>query len=88
MERLKALVVFRDELKDYGDLFAFGRAEAKRMLRSPENMNVKDILYLANAGCIYNGSGEARVVSCCRDPLKVEVRQLNVEAKTLEARDR
>ena len=34
MVRLKALVVAGD-----------GRAEAKRLLRTPKNVNVKDILY-------------------------------------------
>ena len=41
--RLKALVVVGDGLEDYGDLLAVGRAEAKRMLRTHEN--VKGILY-------------------------------------------
>jgi hypothetical protein len=45
--RLKALVVVGDGLEDYGDLLAIGRAEAKRMLRTHENVNVKDILYSA-----------------------------------------
>jgi hypothetical protein len=50
MGRLKALVVFGDGLGDYGDLLAVGRAEAKRMLRTHENVNVKDILYSAKCG--------------------------------------
>jgi len=37
--RLKALVVAGDGLGDYGDLLAIGRAEAKRMLRTHENVN-------------------------------------------------
>jgi hypothetical protein len=45
--RLKALVVVGDGLEDYGDLLAVGRAEAKRLLRTHENVNVKDILYSA-----------------------------------------
>jgi hypothetical protein len=36
-----------DGLEDYGDLLAFGRAEAKRLLRTHENVNVKDISYSA-----------------------------------------
>jgi hypothetical protein len=48
--RLKALVVAGDGLEDYGDLLAVGRAEAKRMLRTHENVNVKDILYSAKCG--------------------------------------
>jgi hypothetical protein len=51
--RLKALVVVGDGLEDYGDLLAVGRAEAKRMLRTHENVNVKDILYSAKYGCIH-----------------------------------
>jgi len=47
MVRLKALVVVGDGLEDYGDLLAIGRAEAKRLLRTHENVNVKDILYSA-----------------------------------------
>lgn len=45
--KLKALVVFGDGLEDFGDLLAVGRAEAKRMLGTHENVNVKDILYSA-----------------------------------------
>ena len=48
--RLKALVVVGDGLEDYGDLLAVGRAEAKRMLRTHKNVNVKDILYSAKCG--------------------------------------
>jgi len=48
--RLKALVVVGDGLEDYGDLLAVGRAEAKRLLRTHENVNVKDILYSARCG--------------------------------------
>jgi hypothetical protein len=48
--RLKALVVVGDGLEDYGDLLAVGRAEAKRLLRTHENVNVKDILYSAKCG--------------------------------------
>jgi len=33
-----------------GDLLAIGRAEAKRILRTRENVNVKDILYSAKCG--------------------------------------
>lgn len=50
MVRLKALVVAGDGLEDYGDLLAVGRAEAKRMLRTHRNVNVKDILYSAKCG--------------------------------------
>jgi hypothetical protein len=50
MGRLKALVVVGGEVEDYGDLLAVGRAEAKRMLRTHENVNVKDILYSAKCG--------------------------------------
>lgn len=48
--RLKALVVVGDGVEDYGDLLAVGRAEAKRLLRTHENVNVKDILYSAKCG--------------------------------------
>lgn len=48
--RLKALVVVGDGLEDYGDLLAVGRTEAKRLLRTHENVNVKDILYSAKCG--------------------------------------
>jgi len=34
----------------YGDLLAIGRAEAKRLLRTHENVNVKDILFSAKCG--------------------------------------
>jgi hypothetical protein len=51
MVRLKALVVFfSDKADDFGDLLAIGRAEAKRLLRTSENVNVKDILYSARCG--------------------------------------
>ena len=51
MVRLKALVVFPNErVGDFGDLLAIGRAEAKRILRTRENVNVKDILYSAKCG--------------------------------------
>ena len=41
MVRLKALVVFPDDrVGDFGDLLAIGRAEAKRILRTRENVNV------------------------------------------------
>jgi hypothetical protein len=50
MVRLKALVVAGDGLEDYGDLLAIGRAEAKRMLRTHRNVNVKDILYSVKCG--------------------------------------
>jgi len=51
MVRLKALVVYpRDGVGDFGDLLAIGRAEAKRILRTRENVNVKDILYSAKCG--------------------------------------
>jgi hypothetical protein len=40
MVRLKALVVVADVVEDYGDLLAIGRAEAKHMLRTHENVNV------------------------------------------------
>ena len=32
----------------FGDLLAIGRTEAKRLLRTHKNLNVKDILYSAN----------------------------------------
>jgi len=48
MARLKALVVYpNDGVDDSGDLLAIGRAEAKRMLRTRENVNVENILYSA-----------------------------------------
>jgi hypothetical protein len=48
MVRLKALVVIpNDSINDLGDLLAIGRAEAKRILKTHENVNVKDILYSA-----------------------------------------
>jgi hypothetical protein len=50
MVRLKALVVHGDGLEDYGDLLAVGRAEAKRLLRTHKNVNVKDIQYSAKCG--------------------------------------
>jgi len=51
MVRLKALVVFpNDRVGDFGDLLAIGRTEAKRILRTRENVNVKDILYSAKCG--------------------------------------
>lgn len=50
MVRLKALVVAGDEVEDYGHLLAIGRAEAKRLLRTHENVNVKDILHSAKCG--------------------------------------
>ena len=37
-------------MEDYGDLLAVGRAEAKRLLRTHENVSVKDILYSAKCG--------------------------------------
>ena len=51
MPRLKALVVYPNEkVKDYGDLLAIGRSEAKRILKTHKNVNVKDILYSAKLG--------------------------------------
>ncbi|EMR73655.1 hypothetical protein MCGE09_00570 [Thaumarchaeota archaeon SCGC AB-539-E09] len=51
MVRLKALVVFpNDRAGDFGDLLAIGRAEAKRILRTRDNVNVIDILYSAKCG--------------------------------------
>ena len=51
MPRLKALAVFPNEkVRDYGDLLAIGRAEAKRILKTHRNVNVKDILYSAKLG--------------------------------------
>lgn len=51
MARLKALVIFpNDKIGDFGDLLAIGRAEAKRILKTCENVNVKDILYSAKCG--------------------------------------
>jgi len=51
MVRLKALVVFpSDRIGDFGDLLAIGRAEAKRILKTHQNVNVKDILYSAKCG--------------------------------------
>jgi hypothetical protein len=52
--RLKALVVVGDRLEDYGDLWAAGRAEAKRMLRTHENMHVKSIMNLADIIYYFN----------------------------------
>lgn len=73
MVRLKALVVVGDGLEDYGDLLAIGRAEAKRLLRTHENVNVKDILYSAKCGVhiIVFGVPEKVVV----DPPKAEDRR-------------
>ena len=45
--RLKALVVFGDELEEYGYLLAVGRAETKCLVRTLEDVNVKDIMYSA-----------------------------------------
>lgn len=51
MARLKALVVFpNDGVGDYGDLLAIRRAEAKSILKTHENVKVKDILYSAKCG--------------------------------------
>lgn len=51
MVRLKALVVSpNDRVGDFGDLLAIERAEAKRILRTRENVNVKDILYSSKCG--------------------------------------
>jgi len=87
--RLKALVVVGDGLEDYGDLLAIGRAEAKRLLRTHENVNVKDILYSAKCGVhIIVFEVPKQVVA---DPPKDEggLRKeggFKVEAKTLEVR--
>jgi hypothetical protein len=51
MVRLKALVVLpSDKIDDFGDLLAISRAEAKRILRTRENVCVRDILYSARCG--------------------------------------
>ncbi len=50
MGRLKALVVYGKGFEDYGDLLAIARAEAKHLLKTRENINVKDILYSAKCG--------------------------------------
>lgn len=50
MVRLKALVVVGDGVDEYGDLLAIGRAGAKRLPRTHENVNVKDVLYSAKCG--------------------------------------
>lgn len=47
MGPLKALVVSGERLENYGDLLAVARAEAKRLLKTHENTNAKDILYSA-----------------------------------------
>jgi hypothetical protein len=70
--RLKALVVVGDGLEDYGDLLAVGRAEAKRLLRTHENVNVKDILYSAKCGVhiiVFEVPDSVKVVA---DPPKIE----------------
>ena len=46
MVRFKALVVARDHLEEHKDLLAVEKAEAKRLLRTHEKVNVKDKLNL------------------------------------------
>ena len=51
MVRLKALVVHSNlRIEDFGDLLAIGRAEAKRILKTHQNVNIKDIVYSAKCG--------------------------------------
>jgi hypothetical protein len=70
MVRLKALVVVGDGLEDFGDLLAVGRAEAKRLPMTHENVSVKDILYSAKCGVhIVFFDVPERVVA---DPLRTE----------------
>lgn len=47
---MKALGVHGDGLKGYADLLVVARAEAKRLLGTHENVNIKDILYSAQCG--------------------------------------
>jgi hypothetical protein len=47
MAHLKALLMSGERLENYVDLLAVARAEAKRLLKTHENTNVKDISYSA-----------------------------------------
>jgi hypothetical protein len=85
--RLKALVVVGDGLEDYGDLLAVGRAEAKRLLRTHENVNVKDILYSAKCGVhiiVFEVPDTVKVVADPHSPFygsKVEAKPLGVRGR-------
>ena len=75
--RLKALVVVGDGLEDYGDLLAVGRAEAKRLLRTHENVNVKDVLYSAKCGVhiiVFEVPDIVKVVADSQKKVKVGLR--------------
>jgi hypothetical protein len=61
MVRLKALVVVGEEVEVYGDLLAIGRAESKRMLKTHENANVKDICMLRQTRSTHHGSSNTRI---------------------------
>ena len=55
MVRLKALVIIPiDRVRDFGSLLAIGRAEAKHILRTRENVNVKNLLLLSHVRSTYN----------------------------------
>jgi hypothetical protein len=85
--RLKALVVVGDGLEDYGDLLAVGRAEAKRMLRTHENVNVKDILYSAKCGVhiiVFEVPDSVKVVADPPKDGKMKRAGFKVEAKLWE----
>jgi len=82
--RLKALVVVGDGLEDYGDLLAVGRAEAKRMLRTHENVNVKDILYSAKCGVhiiVFEVPDSDRVVVDPPEDEKVRMKRAGLRLK-------
>jgi hypothetical protein len=80
MGRLKALVVYGEGLEDYGDLLAVARAEAKRLLRTRENVNIKDILYSAKCGVyviVFEAPDTVKVVADPHSPFygsKVEAK--------------
>ena len=46
----RAVVIPNDRIGDFGDMLTIVRAEAKRILRTRENVNDKDILYSAKCG--------------------------------------
>jgi len=80
--RLKALVVRADErVEDYGDLLAIGRAEAKRMLRTHENVNVKDILYSAKCGVHIIVFEVPDTVKVAADPPKANSKRTGLRLK-------
>jgi hypothetical protein len=70
MVRLKALVVFpNDKVEDYSDLLAIGRTEAKRLLKTHENVNVKDNLYSARCSVhvvLFKVPDSVRIVASCK----------------------